>query len=132
MLLESAVKEMTVWQAAFAGKATLEAPFRPYHVVIPESRKGGRAPQTCFRVVGDSMIGDGIHDGNTVFVRTDLEPTPGKIVAIRTPDGVMLKRVSQCGDMLKLESSNPAHGDAFVSIDDVCLIGLVVGVYKDL
>lgn len=64
----------------------------------------------CLRVTGDSMIGIGIYDGDTVFVKSQNEAESGQVVVVRiNGDAVTLKRFYHNGESVILQSENPAY-----------------------
>lgn len=86
-------------------------------------------------VQGDSMTGDGIHDGDVVFVERDDEATEDDIAVIRVEDSVTIKRRRREMGGLRLVSSNPTHADIVIHQEDardVAVVGKVVGVYRSL
>lgn len=83
------------------------------------------------RVNGDSMRGDGILDGDFAIVQmVDIAP-PEKIVVVRTPHGLTVKRVFREQDTVILKSSNSDFKDQAWPVEDVCLIGVVRRVERD-
>lgn len=87
------------------------------------------------RVVGESMIEDGIFDGDYVFVRKSSTATPGDIVVAMIEDEATVKRYYPEGDRIRFQPANAAmqpimvHKSDFKSVD---LIGKVVGVYRKM
>lgn len=62
----------------------------------------------CLRVIGDSMTGIGIYDGDTVFVKAQNEAESGQVVVVRiNGDAVTLKRFYRNGASVILQSENP-------------------------
>ncbi len=119
-----------VTASVFAGAATV---YRIPNNKIAPFPAGKTLPQVAFEVSGFSMIGDGIEDGDTVFVRTDLNPKSNSLVVIQSPDGPQLKRVRPTGSgTVCLLSSNPETREIYVDADDVSLVGVVVGVFKPI
>ncbi|MDP6945611.1 MAG: transcriptional repressor LexA [Myxococcota bacterium] len=89
----------------------------------------------ALEVQGDSMIGDGIHDGDVVFVERNKESYDCDIAVIRVEDSVTIKRRQRDADGLRLVSSNPDHEDIVIRAEDgrdVSVVGRVVGVYRAL
>ena len=68
------------------------------------------------RIAGDSMIGDGIVDGDLVLLRPSVEVQSGEIAAAYVGDGfeATLKHVHFLKDSVRLRASNPAYGDIIV------------------
>lgn len=85
------------------------------------------------RVQGDSMIGDGIFDGDFVFVRKQFSAAPGSIVVVLIDDEATVKRYFPEGDRVRFQPSNPAMEPIYVhrrEFRQSMLIGVVVGVYR--
>jgi repressor LexA len=82
-------------------------------------------------VTGDSMIGDGIHDGDIVVIRAAQDAPNGAIV-VALIDGfeVTLKRLRRRKDAVALESSNPAYQPRIIPADRVRIQGRVVGLFR--
>src|SRR5438132_12988963 len=89
----------------------------------------------ALRVTGDSMIGDGILDGDYIFVRKQLQAEAGEIVVAMIEDEATVKRFYPEGDRVRFQPSNPRRKPIYVSRDDFReppLIGLVVGVSQKM
>ncbi|SFE42883.1 repressor LexA [Paenibacillus algorifonticola] len=61
------------------------------------------------RAKGDSMTGARIHDGDLLLIRKQEEIEDGEIAAVMIDEEAVLKRVFRQGDMLVLQSENPAY-----------------------
>jgi len=89
----------------------------------------------ALEVQGDSMTGDGIYDGDVVFVERDEQAREDDIAVIRVEDSVTIKRRRRDAMGLRLLSSNPTHSDIVIRAEearDVAVVGRVVGVYRAL
>ena len=89
----------------------------------------------ALQVEGDSMSGDGIYEGDVVFVERAQEATKDDIAVIRIDDSVTIKRRRWDETSLRLLSSNPTHSDIVIRQEDakdVHVIGRVVGIYRAL
>ena len=93
----------------------------------------------ALRVSGDSMIGDGIFDGDYIFVRKQLQASPGEIVVAMIDNAAgseaTVKRFYPEGDRIRFQPSNPRLRPIYVSRDDfreTQIIGVVVGVYRKM
>ncbi|MGK7933610.1 MAG: transcriptional repressor LexA [Microcystaceae cyanobacterium] len=90
----------------------------------------------CFalRVTGDSMIEDLITEGDFVIMREknpDEEVKEGEIVAARVPNhGTTLKRFYLDGETVILKPSNPAYDPIKVSVEQVEIQGILIGVWR--
>lgn len=107
------------------------------HIVIDPSLLGrlGSADVFALRVQGESMIGDGIFDGDLIFVKQQSEARRGELVAVWMDGGATVKRYYRDGDVVRLEPSNPSMKPLFVHANDADgakVVGKVVGVYRQL
>jgi repressor LexA len=87
----------------------------------------------ALKVAGDSMIGDGILDGDYIFVRKQLQATPGEIVVALIEDEATVKRYYPEGDRIRFQPSNPRLEPSYVNraeFRETQIIGVVVGVYR--
>ena len=94
------------------------------------SRLGRR--RYLLRVVGQSMIGAHIADGDLLIVEEDEDPPDGAVVAALIGDGeeVTVKRLYRekgaAGNLLRLKPENGAHQDLVVPAENVTIQGRVV------
>ena len=89
----------------------------------------------ALRVKGESMIEDGILDGDYVFVRKQLQATPGEVVVAMIGDEATVKRYYPEGDTIRFQPANAAMTPIIVRKRDfrsVNLLGVVIGVYRKL
>ncbi len=96
----------------------------------------GKAPSAeVFGLVvrGDSMIEDGIYDGDYIFVRKQSTAENGEIVVVMIEGEATCKRIYHEAERVRLQPANASmspiyvHRSEFRSID---IIGQVVGVYR--
>jgi repressor LexA len=104
------------------------------HVRI-DSMLVGDAGKKVFalRVSGDSMIGDGILDGDYIFVRKQLQAPSGEIVVAMIEDEATVKRFYPEGERIRFQPSNPRLKPIYVNREDfreTQIIGVVVGVFR--
>jgi transcriptional regulator with XRE-family HTH domain len=94
-----------------------------------------RGARRVVEVVGDSMIDDGIEQGDILFLRPerDAEEAKGKIVVCRIDGMQCVKRLEVSGNRLRLVSANPAYKTRVVNEDaeSFRLIGIVIGQTRD-
>ncbi len=86
-------------------------------------------------VTGDSMIEDGIFDGDTLFVRQKEEARDGEIAVVMVDGDATVKRVfREKGEKLRLQPANSAMEPIVVDrrSGDVRVIGVAVGVFRKL
>jgi repressor LexA len=89
----------------------------------------------ALRVKGDSMIEDGILDGDYVFVRKQLQASAGETVVAMIGDEATVKRYYPEGDSIRFQPANSNMDPIVVRRRDfrsVNLIGVVIGVYRKL
>lgn len=85
------------------------------------------------RVRGDSMIGDGILDGDFVIAVQQDTATNGDIVVAGIPGGeATVKAYRLDGDQVTLVPSNPAMEPLVHRVDEVTIYGRVVTVMRRL
>ncbi|MCK9796214.1 transcriptional repressor LexA [Pseudomonas sp. MAFF 302030] len=89
------------------------------------------APDYLLRVQGDSMIEDGILDGDLVAVRRSAEPRNGQIVIARLDGEVTIKRFQRQGQAIRLLPRNPAYAPIEVTVDhDLAIEGVFCGLVR--
>jgi repressor LexA len=89
----------------------------------------------ALRVKGDSMIEDGIHDGDFIFVKKQITADKGDIVVALIEDEATVKRYYPEGDVIRFQPANSTMDPILVKRRDfksVNLIGVVVGVYRKI
>lgn len=89
----------------------------------------------ALRVKGESMIEDGIFDGDYIFVKKQLQASRGEIVVAMIGDEATVKRYYPEGDTIRFQPANAAMQPIIVRKKDfrsVNLIGIVVGVYRKM
>jgi repressor LexA len=94
---------------------------------------GNNTEVFALRVVGDSMIGDGIFDGDYIFVRKQFRAEAGTIVVALIEGEATVKRYYPEKDRIRFQPSNPAMSPIYVHKSDfreTAIIGVVVGVYR--
>jgi repressor LexA len=87
------------------------------------------------RIVGESMIDDGIFDGDYVFVKKTPSANNGDIVVAMIEGEATVKRYYPEGDRIRFQPANSNMLPIIVRRADfksVDIIGIVVGVYRKL
>ena len=85
------------------------------------------------RVVGDSMIDEGIMEGDFVAVQPGDEVANGEIAVVLIEDEATVKRVYVQGDRIKLQPANRAAGYKMRTVqqrDGVSIVGKVIGCFR--
>jgi repressor LexA len=86
-------------------------------------------------VHGESMIDDGIHDGDYIFVRKQSTAERGEIVVVMVEGEATVKRIYPEGDRIRLQPANDAMKPIYVSRTEfraIDILGKVIGVYRRL
>ncbi|MDC1287497.1 transcriptional repressor LexA [Gammaproteobacteria bacterium] len=81
-------------------------------------------------VVGDSMSGDSIADGDIAMIKRQQEANKGDILALRIEDEITLKRLLIKKDKAHLLPSNPEHSVRVVSAASLEVLGKLVGIIR--
>lgn len=88
-------------------------------------------PDYLLRVEGDSMIDDGILDGDLVGVHRSREARDGQTVVARLDDAITIKRLEYRPPGVRLLPRNPAHAPIVVAADaDFAIEGLYCGLVR--
>jgi repressor LexA len=97
----------------------------PHHLL---SAKAGE--HYVLRVHGDSMIEEGIHDGDWVVVERRDHADSGETVVALLGNEATLKRFFPEGDRVRLQPANPAMQPIFAPASEVKIQGVVVGLMR--
>jgi repressor LexA len=87
------------------------------------------------RVSGQSMIKAGIHNGDYVFVKKQLDAHKGEIIVAMVGDEATCKYYHPEPDRVRLVPANDEMDDIVISKNDwrsTQILGVVVGVYRKL
>jgi repressor LexA len=82
----------------------------------------------ALRVQGDSMIGAGILDGDTVVVAQGMDVRDGDIVVALIGDEATVKTFRRQGDVIRLEAANPLYPP--IEGRDISVLGKVVALLR--
>ena len=95
---------------------------------------GGNGKEVfALRVKGNSMIDDGIHDGDFIFVKKAPNAASGEIVVALIEDEATVKRYFPEGDRIRFQPANKDMEPIYVAKSDfrqTMILGRVVGVYR--
>ena len=106
--------------------------------VFDETRESFSVTQEFFgggdilalRVMGDSMSGDSIADGDIAMIKRQQEARKGDILALRIEDEITLKRLELNGERALLLPSNPEHSAREVPAAQLEILGKLVGIVR--
>jgi repressor LexA len=119
-----------------AGAPILAAENRTGSVKVDSFFLGGTTKQVfALRVSGDSMIEDGIFDGDYIFVKKQLHADNGDIVVALIEDEATCKRYYPEGDRIRFQPANARLRPIYVRREDfreTQILGVVVGVYRKI
>ncbi|MGE5176146.1 MAG: transcriptional repressor LexA [Hyphomicrobiales bacterium] len=107
----------------------IEAIETPETIEVPPSLLG-RGERYALRVRGDSMIEDGIQDGDVVVVRRARRAENGETVVAVVDGDATLKRFYQSGAKVELRPANEALRPLRVAADRVEIRGVLVGLLR--
>ncbi|MEQ8454686.1 MAG: transcriptional repressor LexA [Sandaracinaceae bacterium] len=114
----------------------IEAIEQPEDTVrIDKMLVGGKGTILGLRVAGDSMIEAGIHDGDYVFVRKQVEAPRGAIVVCMVGDEATCKYFYPEKQHIRLEPANSEMAPILIPRTDwreTSILGIVVGVYRKI
>jgi repressor LexA len=96
----------------------------------------GRAREVfALRVVGDSMIDDGIEDGDFIFVRKQNAARSSEIVVAWIDEEATVKRYFPEGDRIRFQPANETMKPIYVAKADfkeTHILGVVIGIYRQM
>ena len=124
-------KELPVMGRIAAG-VPIEAISQVSHnVAIPGYMLRNGGDHYALEVKGDSMIEEGINDGDIVVIKETKTAVNGDIVVALVKDSeATLKRFFYRGDAIALEAANPAYETRIVPSDQVKVQGRLVGLIR--
>lgn len=99
-------------------------------LLIPKQVVNGHE---CFalRIIGSSMTGVGISEGDFVIVRKQSTADPGDIVVALVEDEATIKRFFLDGDQVRLQPENPAIEPSIFDVKNVRILGKVIGMRSE-
>ena len=100
------------------------------HIPVSASLASGKA--YCLRISGDSMIEDGILDGDIVIVSQDRRARPGDIVVALIEDEATVKHFHPHGADVELRPANCEMTPMHFPARSVCIQGVVVALQRTL
>ncbi|AJF06415.1 transcriptional repressor LexA [Geoalkalibacter subterraneus] len=108
----------------------IEAISTPDTIEVPASMVGS-GENFVLRVKGDSMVGDGILDGDFVVVRKQPQAQSGQTVVALIRGEATVKRLVRKGERIELHPANPAMEPLVIEgEEDFRIEGVVVGLIR--
>ncbi len=99
------------------------------YITIPEVLKR-KKPTFLLRVRGDSMIDEGILDGDLIAVRKSNTAEVGQIVVARIDDEVTVKRLERQGNNAVLQPANDNYAPIVLPAENLAIEGQFVGLIR--
>ncbi|TAL17899.1 transcriptional repressor LexA [bacterium] len=126
---EQAALELPLLGFVAAGRP-IEAISNPDSVEVPPTMIGA-GENFVLRVKGDSMVGDGIMDGDLVVVARKSDAANGKTVVALVDGEATVKHYYKLGQKIELRSANPFVPTIEVGPErDFRIEGIVIGVIR--
>ena len=127
--------EVPILGKVAAGQPILAVEQATDSVRIDRMLLGGHREVFGLRIVGESMIEDGIFDGDYVFVKKTPTAKTGEIVVAMIDGEATVKRYFPEGDRIRFQPANQNMQPIYVARSEmrsVDIIGIVVGIYRKL
>ncbi len=130
-LLETEDASEVPFFGLIAAGRPIEAVAGTERVRVPPQLMEGRIDEHfVLRVTGDSMLDEGIHDGDFVVVQQRSEAATGDMIVALVGDEATLKRYYPEGDRVRLQPSAAHMEPIWVSARDLKVQGIVVGLMR--
>ena len=107
----------------------IEAIANPETVEVPEMLLRGE-DNFALRVVGDSMVDEGIRDGDIVIVKRQRDAENGQTVVALIGDDATIKQYYRHGTRVELRPANARVSSILVDEGDLQVQGIVVGLIR--
>jgi repressor LexA len=127
--------EVAVPEVKFLGRIAAGRPIEAVRddetlAVPPELLRGPEDDHFVLRVVGDSMVEEGIHDGDLVVVQRRDSAVSGDMVVALIDDEATLKRFYPEGEQVRLQPANHTMAPLFLPAGKVRVQGVAVGLMR--
>jgi len=84
----------------------------------------------ALRVVGDSMVDDGIREGDIVIVKRQRDARNGQTVIALIGDDATIKQYHRRGARIELRPANPRMRPIVIGEDELQIQGVVIGLIR--
>jgi len=122
------VRELPLFGTIAAGMP-LEVQQSDETITVPE-RLTTRGENFVLKVRGDSMMDDGILDGDYVIIARREQAQNGEMVVANVNGEVTLKRLYREGERIRLQPANALMNPIYAHARDVSVQGVVVGLMR--
>lgn len=124
----SAARELPLFGYIAAGRP-LDVDVSDELITVPEHLTS-RGENYVLKVRGDSMVEDGIFDGDLVIISRRESAENGEMVVAAVNGEVTLKRLYREGDRVRLQPANSMMSPIYARARDVAVQGVVVGLMR--
>ena len=125
---DGAVRELPLFGYIAAGRP-LEVDTSDETIFVPQHLTT-RGDNYVLKVRGDSMIEDGILDGDLVIIARREDAGNGDMVVANVSGEVTLKRLYREGERVRLQPANSMMGPIYAAARDVAVQGIVIGLMR--
>jgi len=112
-----------------AAGTPIEAVEVPESIDVPESFLGS-GNNFALRVKGDSMIDEGIREGDILIITRQTHAENGQTVVALVRGESTVKKLYQYGEEIELRPANSQMESLRMSVSDVEIVGTVVGLLR--
>ena len=123
-----AVRELPLFGYIAAGRP-LDVDVSDETIAVPEHLTT-RGENYVLKVRGDSMVEDGIFDGDLVIIARREVANNGEMVVANVGGEVTLKRIYREGERVRLQPANSMMSPIFAPAREVAVQGVVVGLMR--
>lgn len=132
-LVEEEREELRVRELPLFGNVAAGLPLQvdqaEEFIAVPDTLTS-RGQNFVLKVRGDSMIDDGVLDGDYVIVERTSRALNGQVVVAMVAGEVTLKRFYKEGDRVRLQPANEGMAPIFAHSRDVTIQGVVIGLMR--
>ena len=124
----SNTRELPLFGYIAAGRP-LEVEVSDETISVPEHLTS-RGENYVLKVRGDSMVDDGILDGDLVIIARRERADNGEMVVANVNGEVTLKRIYKEGERVRLQPANSMMSPIYAAAREVAVQGVVVGLMR--
>jgi len=124
----SSARELPLFGYIAAGRP-LDVDVSDELITVPEHLTT-RGENYVLKVRGDSMVDDGIFDGDLVIIARRERADNGEMVVANVNGEVTLKRLYREGEKVRLQPANSMMSPIYAAARDVAVQGVVVGLMR--
>ncbi len=125
---QAPVRELPLFGYIAAGRP-LDVDVSDETIAVPEHLTS-RGENYVLKVRGDSMVEDGILDGDLVIIARRERAENGEMVVANVNGEVTLKRIYREGERVRLQPANSMMSPIFAPAREVAVQGVVVGLMR--